>query len=68
MTPISPVCSATSVVIVFETRTSAESKASSVITLSRSANTCVSVLPGQSPGVRSSGRPMKPAKPGTVPR
>ena len=49
MIPISPVCSATSVVIVFETRTSAESSASRVITASRSANACVSALPGQSP-------------------
>ena len=46
----------------------AESSASRVITASRSANACVSALPGQSPGSRSSGRPMKPAKPGTVSR
>ncbi len=68
MIPISPVCSATSVVIVFEIRTTAESSASSVITLRNSANVSVSAFPGQSPGARSSGSPVKPAKPGTVSR
>ena len=66
MTPISPVCSATSVDIVFEISTSAESSASTVMTLKSSANCSVSAFPGQSPGARICGRLEKPAKPGTV--
>ena len=68
MTPISRVCSATSVLIVFEIKTTAESSARIVITLRRSANFCVSAFPGQSPGARTFGRSEKPANPGTVPR
>ena len=68
MIPISPVCSATSVVIVFEIKTSAESSANTVITLRSWANFSVSALPGQSPGARTSARSEKPVNPGTVRR
>ena len=67
MIPISPVCSATSVDIVFETSTTAESSASRVITPMKSAKAAVSSLPGQSPGGRTDGRLVNPPKPGTEP-
>ena len=66
MTPISGVCSATSVVIVFEISTSAESSASTVITSKNFENVSKAALPGQSPAARTEGSSPKPVKPGTA--
>jgi hypothetical protein len=63
---ISGVCSPISVVIVLESSTSAPIRASSVTTKRMLVRLLKRLLPGQSPGVRISGRSLKPLKPGTV--
>ncbi len=67
ITAIWRVCSATSVLIVFEISTSAENRASTVMTLTNRPKLSVSARPGQSPGARTSGRSENPANPGTSP-
>ena len=66
MIPISDVCSATSVVIVFEISTSADSRASKVITSKNVEKFWKVDLPGQSPAARTWGRSVNPVKPGTA--
>ena len=66
MIAISDVCSATSVLIVFEIRTSADTSASTAITSKNFANWSKADLPGQSPGARTAGSSLKPAKPETA--
>ena len=66
MIPISDVCSATSVVMVLEISTSADSSASRVITYKNFEVLWKLDLPGQSPAARTCGRSLKPVKPGTV--
>ena len=66
MIPISEVCSATSVVIVFKISTSADSSASKVITYKNFETFWKADLPGQSPAARTCGRSLNQVKPGTA--